>query len=52
MIKNLFFVLLYTLIAGLTFSNHMMLAMYLIAGGMLLESCFTLINRILQNNKH
>lgn len=52
MIKNLFFVLLYALTAGLTFTNHMMLAMYLMALGMLLESCLTLINHTLRNNKH
>lgn len=52
MIKKIFFVFLYAMTAILTFSNHMMLAMYLMASGMLLESCFALVNNFIENTKN
>lgn len=51
MIKKIFFIILYTITAILTFNNQMMPAMYLMASGMLLESCLGLINNFLETKK-
>ena len=51
MIKKVFFVVLYAIVAILTFNNQMMSAMYLMAGGMLLEACLSLLNNFLETKK-
>lgn len=51
MSRKIFFVVLYTIAAILTFTNQMMFAMYLMAGGMLLEACLSLLNNFLETKK-